>query len=84
MRLCARHSVFAVNKGTIEPARVSGGQVVSLPIDGREVQARQYRVESARTRAHIWLSQTCVPVRMDVIISGANISLILTHETDTP
>ena len=76
--------IFAVNTGTVEPAEVTGGEPAPLTIDGKSLQTRHYRVESARTHAHVWLNQECVPVRMDVVISDTNISLILTGETDQP
>jgi hypothetical protein len=77
-------AIFAVNTGTVEPAQVTGGEPASLTIDGKSLQTRHYRIESARTHANVWLNQQCVPVRMDVVISGTNISLILTGETDQP
>jgi Family of unknown function (DUF6134) len=77
-------SVFAVNTGTVEPVSVTGGQPAAITIAGRPLWTRQYRIESARTHAQVWLSQTCVPVRMDVVNAGANISLVLNRETDIP
>jgi hypothetical protein len=76
--------IFAVNTGTVEPGEVTGGEPAPLVIEGKSLQTRHYRVESARTHANVWLNQECVPVRMDVVISGTNISLVLTGETDQP
>jgi hypothetical protein len=77
-------TIFAVNTGTVEPGQVTGGESAALEIDGKSLWTRHYRVESARTHANVWLNQECVPVRMDVVISGTNISLVLTGETDQP
>lgn len=77
-------TVFAVNTGTVEPVRVTGGQPEVLDIAGRETPTRHYRVESASTHAQVWLNDQCVPVRMDVINNGTNISLVLTQETEAP
>lgn len=77
-------SVFAVNTGTVEPTRVTGGQLAPVEIGGRWVWARNYRVESALSDAHVWLDQTCVPVRMDMVVSGTSISVVLASERDTP
>jgi hypothetical protein len=70
-------TVFAVNTGTVEPAQVTGGQRDRLEIDGKSTWTRLYRVESANTHARIWLDDRCVPLRMDVINNGTNISLVL-------
>jgi hypothetical protein len=70
-------TVFAVNTGTVEPAQVTGGQPALLEIGGKSTWTRLYRVESAQTHARIWLDDRCVPLRMDVINNGANISLVL-------
>jgi Family of unknown function (DUF6134) len=77
-------TVFAVNTGTVEPAQVTGGQTVALDIAGHKILTRYYRVESARTHAQVWLNDDCVPVRMDVINNGTNISLVLRRETEAP
>jgi hypothetical protein len=77
-------SVFAVNTGTVEPAQVTGGYSVYIELGQQQVVAREYRIESKRTHARVWLSPSCVPLRMDVVISGTNISLILAHETRSP
>jgi hypothetical protein len=76
--------VFAVNRGTVEPAQVTGGQPEALDIAGHRIRTRHYRVESARTHAQVWLNDQCVPVRMDVINNGTNISLVLSRETEAP
>jgi Family of unknown function (DUF6134) len=77
-------TIFAVNTGTVEPGQVTGGEPATLDIDGKSLWTRHYRVESARTHANVWLNQQCVPVRMDVVISDTNISLVLTGETNEP
>jgi hypothetical protein len=77
-------TIFAVNTGTVEPGRVTGGNPVTLAIDGRSLQLWHYHVESAHTHGDIWLNHNCVPVKESVMISGTDISLILRRETDEP
>lgn len=79
-----RNMIFAVNTGTIEPGHVTGGEAVMLQSAGGEIWTRHYRIESVHTHAQVWLDQRCVPVKMSVVISGTDISMPLTHETDLP
>lgn len=76
--------IFAVNTGTIEPAKVTGGEPARIEIHGKDQVTRHYKVESERTHANIWLNERCVPVKMNVIMSDTDISLVLIHETDEP
>jgi Family of unknown function (DUF6134) len=77
-------TIFAVNTGTVEPGQVTGGEPVMLEIGGKSLSTLHYKVESARTHANVWLDPECVPVRMDVVISETNISLVLTGEIGKP
>jgi len=77
-------TVFALNTGTVEPVQVTGGQPEVLDIAGRKTWTRHYIVESARTHAQVWLNDRCVPLRMDVINNGTDMSLVLTNETEAP
>lgn len=77
-------TIFAVNTGTVEPGRVTGGEPVTLTIGGRSLRVWHYRVESARTHANVWLDRDCVPVKESVMISGTDISLILRRRSDIP
>jgi hypothetical protein len=77
-------TIFAVNTGTVEPGRVTGGEQTMLVIGGKSFPAWHYRVESARTHANVWLDRNCVPLKESVMILGTDISLILRHRSDAP
>lgn len=77
-------TIFAVNTGTIEPGRVTGGEPVTLTIGGGRLRVWHYHIESAHTHANVWLDRNCVPVKESVVISGTDISLILRQRSDKP
>jgi hypothetical protein len=77
-------TIFAVNTGTVEPGRVTGGEAETLAIDGKSLRVWHYHIESAHTHGDIWVDRNCVPVKESVMIGGTDISLVLRRKVDEP
>ena len=70
-------TIFAVNTGTFEPSRISGGEPETVSAEGRQQAVRCYRAESRRVRARLCFAEDGVPVVMSIYAHGADIVLRL-------
>jgi len=68
--------IMSTRTGKVAPARVSGGEVMPVALDGITFRAHQYEIASFKTHV-VWLSDDGTPVAFRTTEEGAPIDFLL-------